>query len=376
MKVLIAPDSFKGSLTALEAAEAFERGIKNFDADIETFKIPLADGGEGTMQALVDAVGGTINKLEVNDPLGRKIMAKYALLDNGTAVIEMAEASGITLLSLEEKNPLLTTSYGTGELIADAVKKGAKKLIVAIGGSATNDAGVGLAQALGGHFYDKNGKEIGFGGKNLSQIKNIDLTELKENLKGIKIITACDVDNPFYGENGAAHVYAPQKGADKNTVEILDRNMKKFAAVIKNELEYDVQEISGSGAAGGLGGGMAAFLNSELKPGIEIVLDTVSFDSYLSDADLLITGEGKIDRQTISGKVVYGAAKRANKRGVDVIAAAGSLGEGYKELNQHGISALFSIIKEPISLENAVGQADLLLEEAAEQIIRLYRLSK
>jgi len=373
---LIAPDSFKGSLTALEAAEAVERGIKNFDAGIETIKIPLADGGEGTMQALVDTVGGKINSVEVNDPLGRKISANYGLLDNGTAVIEMAEASGITLLSTEEQNPLLTTTFGTGELIADAVKKGAEKLIVAIGGSATNDAGVGLAQALGGHFLDQEGKEIDFGGKNLSKIKNIDLTELKENLKGIKIITACDVDNPFYGENGAAYVYAPQKGADKKMVEILDENMKKFADVIKNELECDVQKISGSGAAGGLGGGLAAFMNAKLKPGIEIVLDTVNFDSYLSDADLLITGEGKIDSQTIFGKAAYGAAKRANKSGVNVIAAAGSLGEGYKELNQRGISAVFSILKEPISLKNAVEQADILLEEAAEQIIRFYCLEK
>ncbi|MGM0603050.1 MAG: glycerate kinase [Bacillota bacterium] len=374
MKVLIAPDSFKGSLTALEAAEAVERGIKNFDQTIETFKVPLADGGEGTMQALVDAVGGKITAKEVSDPLGRKIMAEYALLDNGTAVVEMAEASGITLLSSEEKNPLLTTTYGTGELIFDAVKKGAKKLIVAIGGSATNDAGVGLAQALGAHFYDKNGKEIEFGGKNLSKIKKIDLSNLKENLKGVKIVTACDVDNPFYGENGAAYVYGPQKGADEKMIEILDRNMKKFAAVIKSELGFDIQKISGSGAAGGLGGGMAAFLNAELKPGIEIVLDTVNFDSYLSDADLLITGEGKIDRQTISGKAAYGAARRAKKKGVDVIAAAGSLGAGYKEVNRHGIDAVFSIIKEPISLTNAVKQADLLLEEAAEQIIRLYCL--
>ncbi|RCW46352.1 MULTISPECIES: glycerate kinase [unclassified Halanaerobium] len=376
MKILIAPDSFKGSLTALEAASAVEKGIKNFDMNIETQKIPLADGGEGTIQALIDFTGGRKISKKVHDPLGRIIEAEYALLDDGTAVIEMAEASGLTLLSPEERNPLVTTTYGTGELIADALNEGAKKLIIAIGGSATNDAGVGLAQALGAHFFDKNAEEISFGGENLSKIKEIDLSKLKETLKGVEVITACDVDNPFYGENGAAYVYAPQKGADAEMVKILDKNLKHFAGLIKREFNIDLQKIPGTGAAGGLGGGLITFLNSELKSGIEIVLDKVGFDNYLKNVDLLITGEGMIDSQTVSGKAAAGAASRAKKHNIDVIAVAGSLAEGYKKVNKSGIDAVFSILKSPITLEEAMQSGDILLEELTEQIIRLYLLGK
>ena len=372
MKVLVAPDSFKGSLTALEAAENIKKGIKNFDSEIEVDLLPLADGGEGTVQSLVDAAGGEIIKKEVKGPLGDKVTAFYGLLrEQNTAVIEMAAASGLPLLSEEERNPLKTTTYGTGELIKAALDKGVEKIIIGIGGSATNDAGVGMAQALGAKITDKNGGPLAFGGESLAEIKNIDLSTLDPRLKKVEILAACDVDNPLYGKNGAAYVYAAQKGADQEMIEVLDRNLRKFNQVVKQELGVDSNIIAGAGAAGGLGAGLAVFLGAELKSGIEIILNSLDFESRLEGVDLLITGEGMLDGQSIYGKVPTGAAERAQAKKIAVIALAGSLGEGVEKVLDHGIDAYFSIIDRPADLETIMAASPKLLSNLSEQLMRV-----
>ncbi|MCC3145622.1 glycerate kinase [Halanaerobium sp. Z-7514] len=372
MKVLVAPDSFKGSLTALEAAENIKKGIKNFDSEIEVDLLPLADGGEGTVQSLVDAAGGEIIKKEVKGPLGDKVTAFYGLLrEQNTAVIEMAAASGLPLLSEEERNPLKTTTYGTGELIKAALDKGVEKIIIGIGGSATNDAGVGMAQALGAKITDKNGGPLAFGGESLAEIKNIDLSTLDPRLKKVEILAACDVDNPLYGKNGAAYVYAAQKGADQEMVEVLDQNLRIFNQVVKQELGVDSNKIAGAGAAGGLGAGLAVFLGAELKSGIEIILNSLDFESRLEGVDLLITGEGMLDGQSIYGKVPTGAAERAQAKEIAVIALAGSLGEGVEKVLDHGIDAYFSIIDRPADLETIMAASPKLLSNLSEQLMRV-----
>jgi glycerate kinase len=375
MKILVAPDSFKGSLTAMEAAENIKKGIHNFDSKIDVDLLPMADGGEGTVQSLVDATEGEIIEKEVTGPLGNKVEAFYGLLgDEETAVIEMAAASGLPLVPEEKKNPLKTTTYGTGELIVSALAQGVKKIIIGIGGSATNDAGVGMAQALGAEILDKNGEQIDFGGGSLNQIEQIRLENLNTRIKDVEILVACDVDNPLYGKDGAAYVYAPQKGADKKMVEILDQNLRHFNQIAIKELSKDTNKIPGAGAAGGLGAGLVAFLNAELKAGVDIVLDIIDFESRLKDVDLVITGEGMLDGQSIYGKTPVGVSRTAAKKDIPVIAVAGTLGRGVEKVLDHGINAYFSIIDRPAELKEIVERSPELLANLSEQIIRAIQI--
>lgn len=377
MKVVVAMDSFKGSLDSMELAKIAENGIKKVYKDAVVEKVPVADGGEGTVEALVSGTGGKRVKVLVNGPLMDKIEAEYGILGDGRrAVIEMAKASGLPLVDKEKRNPMLTTTYGTGELIADALKRGCRQFIVGIGGSATNDAGMGMLQALGYKFYDKKGKEIGFGGQYLSDVVSFDDTEVVEGLKESKFLVACDVDNPFYGERGASYVYAPQKGADKKMVEVLDEGLKAFASFVKDKKGKEIDFMPGAGAAGGLGGGFVAFLDSELRPGIDIVLEAVKLDEIIRDADFVITGEGRIDFQSVMGKAPIGVSKIAKKYGIPCIALAGSVADDASAVHDYGIDSIFSVINYPLSLENAMEQerAAGFVEKNIEEIFRLIKV--
>jgi glycerate kinase len=375
LKILVAPDSFKGSLTAMEAAENIKRGIHNYDSKTEVELLPMADGGEGTVQSLVDATDGKIIEELVTGPLGEEVKAFYGLLGDGkTAVIEMAAASGLPLVPENKRNPLLTTTYGTGELIASALDRKVEKIIVGIGGSATNDAGVGMAQALGAEILDAKGQQIEFGGGNLDQIEKINLDKLDSRLKDVEVIVACDVDNPLYGKNGAAYVYGPQKGADQEMVEILDQNLRHFNQKSIDELNINTNKIAGAGAAGGLGAGLVAFLNAELRAGIDIILDFIKFEEKLEDVDLVITGEGMLDGQSIYGKTPIGVSRSAAKKNIPVIAVAGTLGEGVEKILDHGINSYFSIIDRPANLAEIVEESPELIAKLVEQIMRTINL--
>ena len=371
-KIIIAPDSFKGSLTSIEVANAMEEGIKKVFPNCEIVKTAIADGGEGTTETLVNALNGEKVKVKVHDPLMRPIEVEYGLVDNGrTAVIEMAAASGITLLRKQEQNPAITTTFGTGEIIKDALKCGCRSFLIGIGGSATNDAGTGMLKALGYRFLDKNGNETDGTGKSLHSICSIDKSGAMPELKDANFTIACDVNNPFSGPNGAASVYAPQKGANKQMVKELDEGLESFRKLIETETEIDLNTVSGAGAAGGLGGGFVAFLNAQLKPGIEMVLEAVDFDKHLQNADLVITGEGKLDKQTGMGKAAIGVLDAANKRNVPVIAIGGSI-EDIENLNKRGFLSLFSIVPYPISMEEAMHKESARKNtvQTTEQIMR------
>ncbi|MBP3950175.1 glycerate kinase [Bacillus suaedae] len=354
-KIVIAPDSFKESLTALEAANAIEEGLKEVLPDVQYVKIPMADGGEGTVQSLVDATAGTIENVTVTGPLGEEVEAFYGLLGDGkTAVIEMAAASGLEIVPMEKRDPMSTTTFGTGQLIAAALDKGVERMIIGIGGSATNDGGAGMVQALGGKLLDSQGAPIPFGGAGLAKLDRIDLSELDQRLSGVKVDVACDVDNPLTGPKGASSIYGPQKGATAEQIIQLDSNLAHFAEVIKRDLGKDIKDIPGAGAAGGLGAGLLAFLPSELKRGGELVIEAIKLDEAVSDADLVITGEGGINHQTIHGKTPICVARTAKKYGVPVIALAGSLTNEYKNVHNHGIDAVFSIVPGAVTLEKAL----------------------
>ncbi|MBD3182587.1 glycerate kinase [Candidatus Poribacteria bacterium] len=372
MKIVVAPDSFKGSLTALEAAQAIETGIRRVLPHAVVDKVPMADGGEGTVQALVDATDGQIITQQVKDPLGNLIKADFGILgDRETAVIEMATASGLPLVPEDKRNPMLTTTYGTGQLIKAALEKGCKNLIVGIGGSATVDGGAGMAQALGAKLLDKDGKEIPTGGGGLKNLHSVDVSQLDSRISSASVVVACDVDNPLVGPKGGPAVYGPQKGATPEMVEKLDAYLDRYADIIKRDLGVDVKEAPGAGAAGGLGAGLMAFLNAELKSGVDIVIEASGLAKHLDDADLVITGEGKIDSQTIYGKTPIGVAKTAKKFGLPVIGIAGGIADDASVVYEHGIDALISIISYPMTLEKAVKNADQLLADAAERAIRL-----
>jgi len=373
MKIVIAPDSFKGSLSALEVAKSIQKGILNVDENIESVIVPMADGGEGTVQSLIDASGGKIIELTVHDPLFREINSFYGIMGDGeTAVIEMAAASGLPLLNPEERNPLFTTTYGTGELIKDALNRGCRKFIIGLGGSATNDGGCGMAQALGVKFLDNNGNEVGMGGNELSEISSIDLSGIDQRIKNVSFLAACDVDNPLCGPKGASAVYGPQKGASEKDVIALDNGLNHFAQIVKQQLQLDIKDVPGSGAAGGLGAGVLIFLNARLERGITIVTRTTQLAEKMENADLVITGEGRIDFQTAFGKTPFGVAQIAKEHDIPLIALAGSLGEGYQSLYEQGFDGIFSIIDQPMSLQEAIDQAAELLENAAENVVRLW----
>ncbi|AMX84978.1 glycerate kinase [Geobacillus subterraneus] len=375
MKVVIAPDSFKESLSALEVAEAVERGFRTVFPEAEYVKVPMADGGEGTVQSLVDATGGRIVEIEVTGPLGEPVVAFFGLLGDGkTAVIEMAAASGLHLVPRARRNPLVTTTRGTGELIRAALDAGATHLIIGLGGSATNDGGAGMVQALGGRLLDRDGRDIGPGGRALADLQAIDLSGLDPRLKSVRIDVACDVDNPLTGPKGASAIFGPQKGATPDMVAILDQNLAHYADVINRELGKQVGDIPGAGAAGGLGAGLLAFFPAELKRGVDIVIETVQLAERVKGADLVITGEGRIDGQTVFGKTPIGVAKTAKRFGVPVIGIAGSLGDDSAAVLDHGIDALFTIVPGVVPLEQALGQAQHYVAQTARHIASVYRL--
>lgn len=373
MKVIVCPDSFKGSLSAVNAANAIEAGLKKASEYMEVEKIPMADGGEGTVEALVMAAGGTIIPCEVTGPLGDRISSFYGVLNDGkTAVIEMAAASGLTLVPLEKRNPMVTTTFGTGELIRIAAEQGCKKILIGIGGSATNDGGMGMAQALGVNFYDRNGNKLGTGAKELTHIADIDMSSIYDTLRNIEIQVACDVTNTLCGSNGASFIYAHQKGATPDMIIELDEGLSKYADVIAKKLSVNIKDIPGSGAAGGLGGGLMAFLNAKLTSGIDFMIDASKMKEKVKKADLVITGEGQTDKQTSFGKVPIGIAKIAAGYGTPVICLSGSLGDGYEDVYRYGITGIFSIINRPMALPEAMDNAALLLEQSARSIGRMY----
>ena len=372
MRIVIAPDSFKGSLTALEAANAMEEGLKRVFPKAEIVKVPMADGGEGTVQSLVDATGGRIVKKVVTGPLGDKVEAQFGILGDGrTAVIEMASASGLPLVPPDKRNPMVTTTYGTGELIKAALDMGCRRFIIGIGGSATNDGGGGMAQALGVKLLDKDGNDIPFGGGGLLKLDRIDISTLDPRIAESEIVVACDVDNPLTGPRGAARVYSPQKGATPEMVEILDKALERFAEAVKRDLGRDIKDVPGAGAAGGLGAGLMAFLNAKLQLGVDIVIEATGLEEKVKGADLVITGEGGIDSQTVYGKTPIGVAKVAKKFGIPVLAVAGGISDDASVVYEHGIDGLMSIIPRPITLDEAMAQGPKLLSDAAERIARL-----
>lgn len=370
MKVVIAPDSYKGSLTAMEVANCIEEGINRYSKNIEVVKVPMADGGEGTVQALVDATGGKIMNLKVCDPLLREVDSFYGILGDGkTAIIEMAAASGINLLEKEELNPLITSTYGTGQIINDAIKKGCKNIIVGIGGSGTNDGGAGMLRALGIRFLNEEGRDIPEGGGALKELYSIDKRNFNKKISECNIKVACDVDNPLCGLNGASYIFGPQKGANNEDIRLLDEALNQYAKIIKNEFNRDVLNISGSGAAGGSG---AAFLaiGAKLERGIDIVINETNLQTMIKGADIVFTGEGRIDFQTKFGKAPYGVAKEAKKYGLPVIAICGEIGEGYDELYNHGFTSIFSIVNRPMTLEDSIKDSKKLISDVSESIIR------
>lgn len=371
MKVVIAPDSYKGSLTAMEVANSIEEGIIKYNKNIEVVKVPMADGGEGTVQALVDATGGKIINLKVCDPLLREIDSFYGILGDGkTAIIEMAAASGLNLLHKNELNPLITSTYGTGQILNDAIEKGCRKIIVGLGGSATNDGGAGMLRALGIRFLNKDGRDIPEGGGVLKNLYKIDKKNFNTEILKCEIIVACDVDNTLCGINGATNVFGPQKGASEDDIRILDEGLSEYSKIIKREFGVDVLNVSGSGAAGGTG---AAFLviGAKLESGVDIVIRETNLVEALKDSDIVFTGEGRIDFQTKFGKAPYGVAKEAEKIGLPVIAICGEIGEGYDELYNHGFTSIFSIVNKPMTLEESIKDSKKLINDVSERVIRL-----
>lgn len=375
-KIVIAPDSFKGSMSAKEVCQAIERGIKTILNDVEIIKIPMADGGEGTVETLVDATAGEIIKLYTLDPLGNKAESYFGILGDGrTAVIEMALASGLTMVPSNMRNPLVTTTYGTGQLIKAALDHGCKEFIIGIGGSATNDGGVGMAQALGVRFLDKDGQEIGFGGGGLSALEKIDLSQLDARVKEVIFKVACDVDNPLCGPKGASHVFGPQKGANQAMARLLDENLAHLAEIIQRDMGIAVKNEPGAGAAGGLGAGLMAFCNARLQRGIELVIEATKLEEKVQGANLVITGEGQMDFQTAHGKTPYGVAQVAKKYNIPVVALVGSIGTGVEILYEKGIDSIFSIATGPMSLEECMKNGSVLLERTAERVIRVLKIS-
>lgn len=372
MKFVIAPDSFKESMSAKKAATAIESGIHAIFPDAVCTIVPMADGGEGTVESLTSMSDGDIVKVEVVGPLGEAVTAEYGIIDHGEiAVIEMASASGIELISSQERDPLITTTYGTGQLIKHALDSGVKRILIGIGGSATNDAGAGMLQALGVSFKDQNGKELPYGGGALDLLAEIDISGLDSRIKDVQIDVACDVSNPLIGSNGASAIFGPQKGATPETVEILDRNLAHFAELVKRELNLDIAHMEGAGAAGGLGAGLLAFLNARLKKGIELVIEYTGLEEHVKDADYVFTGEGSIDSQTIFGKTPYGVATIAKKYNIPVFAVAGKIGEGVEPLYDTGFTSIFGILKGAVQLEEALKEGEKNLTFTVENICRL-----
>ena len=371
MKILVAPQEFKGSISALSAAEAAKTGILRVFPQAEVVLCPVADGGDGTLETLVEVSGGEVRTCSVQNPIGETIQAQWGAMGDGvTAVIEMARTSGLVLLSLAERDPLNASTYGLGQAISEALDEGFRRFIVGIGGSATNDAGAGMAQALGANLLDSHGNTINFGGAALANLQTVAISNMDSRIKDSEFLVACDVSNPLTGAEGASAVYGPQKGATPEMVQSLDDALSNFASVVKKDLKKDVSEISGAGAAGGLGAGMMAFMGAELKAGVDIVLDTVNLRDKLSSVDLVITGEGGMDFQTVYNKAPIGVARIASEHNIPTIAIAGLLGSNFKIVHEHGIRAATSIVNGPITLEEASERAFELISDSVEESLR------
>ena len=376
-RIVVAPDSFKGSASAREVAEAVAEGLRRGLPGVQVETVPMADGGEGTVEAVVAATGGRYVEVQATGPLGEPVRARFGLLGDGaTAVIEMAAASGLPLVPPERRNPMVATTYGTGQLIRAALDRGARRLIIGIGGSATVDGGVGMAQALGARFLDARGRELGPGGGALDRLERIDLSGMDPRLRTAEILVACDVTNPLYGPEGAAAVFGPQKGATPEMVAQLDANLRRLAEVIRRDLGVDVSTLPGGGAAGGLGAGLVAFCGAHLRPGVELVMEAVGLERRLQGADLVVTGEGALDRQTPFGKTPAGVGRLARRLGIPAVAIVGSIGEGVdrETLEACGLAGIVSIVPRPMPLEQAMRQAVPLLLEAAERLAWLLQV--
>ncbi len=371
-KILLMPDSFKGTVTSLEACEIMKKCIERHFPDCQVISVPIADGGEGTAESFVYALGGKTENVHCKGPFFEDINSHYAMLPDGTAIIELAAAAGITLA--KNLDPLAATTYGVGQLIASALDNGAKKIILAIGGSATNDFGCGIASALGVRFTDANGKELIPTGGTLANIAHVDISAADSRLKDAELICMCDVTNVPYGLNGAAHVFAPQKGADEKSAEILDEGVKHVCEVVKTDLGIDVSELKGGGAAGASGAGMYAFFGFKLQAGIDVLLDTVKFETLAKDADMVFTGEGRLDSQTLGGKVVSGIGNRAKSIGVPVVAVVGGAKEGAEAIYEHGVTAIFSTNRLPEPFTGDPVKSKNNLEFAFDNIMRLFKI--
>ena len=371
-KYVVAPDSFKESMTAKEVCDAMVKGIKKADSAAEVIKVPMADGGEGTVDSLVDATNGQRLIVEVTGPLGNKISAYYGILGNGTtAVIEMAKASGLEIVEKKKRNPMITTTFGTGELIRDALDHNVKEIIIGLGGSSTNDGGSGMAQALGAKLLDQNNNQISFGGGNLDKLDKIDISDLDSRLQDVKIILASDVTNPLIGKDGASRVFGPQKGATPEMVEKLENNLQHYAKIIKRDLNKDVASVSGAGAAGGLGAGLMAFTTCKMRQGVDIAIEVTKLEEKVKSADYVFTGEGGTDFQTKFGKTPYGVAKLGKKYHKPVISLAGYLGEGIDSLYSEGFTAIFGIIPGACDLSTALKNGPSNVARTTENIVRL-----
>jgi glycerate kinase len=375
VRIVVAPDSYKGSVSAIGVANAIEKGIHAVFSEAEVLKVPIADGGEGTVEALVAITGGQMVYEEVMGPLGEKLKAYWGILGDGeTAIIEMAAASGLPLVPKDRRDPRVTTTYGTGELVKAALDRGLRKIIIGIGGSATNDGGTGLVQALGARFLDAAGNELPFGGAALAGLAQVDLTGFDKRIDGTEIMVACDVDNPLCGARGASAVYGPQKGATPAMIAELDTALNVYAKVAAKATGKDIANCPGAGAAGGLGAGLLFFTGARLRPGVDIVLEAAGFAEMLKTASLVVTGEGRTDFQTAYGKAPVGVAKLAKQWNVPVVCLAGGLGSGADDVLAHGIDGLMSVVPEPMTLEECMENGATLIEEAAVRVCRLIKV--
>jgi glycerate kinase len=373
MKIILAPDSFKGTFSSMEVIEHLERGIQRYLPEVEIVRMPIADGGEGTVEAMVASIGGVLYEKVVSGPLGTPVSSQFAMKGE-LAIIEMAAASGITLTSDANRNPMVTTSYGTGELILEALNLGAKEILLGIGGSASNDGGIGMLQALGVKLLRDDGQSVGFGGQELSKIHKILIDQLDPRLKDVTITVMCDVTNPLTGPKGATYTYGPQKGGTPVQLDDLENGMIHYESLLLRDFGVAVSEIPGSGAAGGLGAALVVFLSATLRPGIEVILDLVGFDQMVKDADLVITGEGRIDGQSIYGKVPVGIGKRCLHQKAKVIVLAGAVGQEADLVYDYGIDAVFPTIDRPMSYDEVLANPSRLLDAAVDRLFRIIRL--
>jgi len=373
MKIIISPQGFKGGISGLEAAKAIERGVLAAAPDTETVLLPVADGGDGTLHALVDATGGEIFISTVTGPINQQVEAQWGVMGDGrTAVIEMARASGLAMVPQRRRNPKTTTTLGTGQILKEAIERGFNRIIVGLGGSATNDAGAGMATALGAKFMDSEGNALPPGGAALARLDRIDTSGLIDGLSGVEIVGATDVTNPLCGPTGASEIFGPQKGASKEVVAELDSALANFARVVKRDLGVDVLDVPGAGAAGGLGAGLIAFVGGTLQSGIDMVCQVLEFDRHLEGADLVFTGEGRADKSTVFDKAPVGVARHAMAHGVPSILLAGSLGEGHEELYEHGVASILCISDGAMTFQQALGRTGKMLQGTAERAVRIF----